>query len=147
ALIFSLAFGPKFIRMLSDRQMGQQVRDDGPKSHLKKSGTPTMGGILILSSVVLSTLLWADLANPYIWLVLVVLVSFGFIGWLDDYKKIREANSKGLSERAKMGLQTLFCAAAVGLLYFTFEVDTILHVPFLRSLTFDIKWLYLPFAW
>jgi phospho-N-acetylmuramoyl-pentapeptide-transferase len=102
ALLLSLALGPLFIRLLSSHQLGQTIREDGPQSHLKKSGTPTMGGILILLTVTVSTLLWADLTNVYIWIVLGVMVSFGFIGWLDDYKKIKEANSKGLSERAKM---------------------------------------------
>lgn len=147
ALTLSLAFGPLFIRLLARRQWGQSIRDDGPKSHQKKSGTPTMGGILILMSVTISTLLWSDLRNHYVWLVLGVMLSFGFIGWLDDYKKIKEANSKGLSERAKMILQTLFGVTALVILYGVLGADTHLNVPFLRILTPDLSWGYLIFGW
>jgi len=113
ALTIIFAFGPYFIKMLSIKQMGQKIRKDGPKSHQKKGGTPTMGGILILLTVVVSTLLWADLSNSYIWLVLGVTVAFGFIGWLDDYKKIKENNSDGLSEKAKLILQTVVAIGAI----------------------------------
>jgi phospho-N-acetylmuramoyl-pentapeptide-transferase len=147
SLIFSLAMGPYFIRLLANRQMGQQVRDDGPKSHLKKSGTPTMGGILILVSVAISTLLWADLTNAYIWLVLGVMVAFGFIGWLDDFKKIKEANSKGLSERSKMLLQTVVASVAIIALFYYLDLDTVLHFPFLRVIRLDLGPVYLLFAW
>jgi len=147
SLILSLALGPIFIRMLASRQYGQQVRDDGPKSHLKKSGTPTMGGILILLSVTVSTLLWTDLTNPYVWLVLGVMLAFGFIGWLDDFKKIKEANSKGLSERAKMILQTIFAALAIAILFWLNRGDTLLHFPFFRSMTLDLGFAYVAFAW
>jgi len=147
ALVLSLALGPYFIRLLSDRQLGQQIRDDGPKSHLKKSGTPTMGGLLILSSITVATLLWSDLTNGYVWLVLGVMGGFGFIGWWDDYKKIKEANSKGLSERQKMFLQTIFASIAIFLLFFVFKLDTVLHIPFLRHITIDLKMFYLPLAW
>jgi phospho-N-acetylmuramoyl-pentapeptide-transferase len=147
SLIVSLAFGPYFIRILANKQMGQQVRDDGPQSHLKKSGTPTMGGILILISIAISTLLWSDLRNPYVWVVLGVMLSFGFVGWLDDYKKIREANSKGLSERAKMALQTLFAAIAISLLYWVFSLDSVLYFPFFRTFTVDLGVFYVFFAW
>ena len=106
-----------------------------------------MGGILILVTVSVSTLLWADLSNPWVWLVLTITAAFGFIGWLDDFKKIKEKNSKGLSERAKMGLMTLVTAIAVYLIFDTYELDTTLHFPFFRSLTLDLGWLYFPFAW
>lgn len=147
ALVLSLLLGPFFIKLLAKNQYGQSIRDDGPQSHLKKSGTPTMGGILILITVTISTLLWADLANPWIWLVLAVTGAFGFIGWLDDFKKIKEKNSKGLSERSKMGLMTVVTALAVFLIFDTFELNTTLHFPFLRALTWDLGWLYFPFAW
>lgn len=147
ALILSLVLGPYFIKLLARNQYGQTVREDGPQSHLKKTGTPTMGGILILATVVISTLLWADLTNPWIWLVLSITLAFGFIGWLDDFKKIKEKNSKGLSEKAKMGLMTAITALAVYLIFEIFELDTTLHVPFIRSVVFDLKWLYFPFAW
>jgi phospho-N-acetylmuramoyl-pentapeptide-transferase len=147
SLILSLALGPHFIKMLADHQMGQSIREDGPASHLKKSGTPTMGGILILLTVTVSTLLWADLTNPFIWLVLAVTLTFGFIGWLDDFKKIKEANSKGLSERAKLTLQTIFAGVAIGVTYFVLNQDTTLHVPFFRTFVWDLGPLYLLFAW
>ncbi len=147
ALAMSLAFGPYFIRLLSSRQYGQSVRDDGPKSHLKKQGTPTMGGILILFTVTCSTLLWANLNNSLVWIVLGVMLSFGFIGWLDDYKKITQKNSKGLSERAKMGLMTLFAGTAIFILYIKLGFDTRLYLPFFRNVTPDLGLWYLVFAW
>jgi len=147
ALVICLALGPRFIAILKGKQYGQQVRDDGPQSHLKKTGTPTMGGILILLSVTLSVLLWADLSNPYVWIVLGSMVSFGFIGWLDDYKKIKEANSKGLSERAKMTLQTLFAGGLIVVLFGVMRLDTHLNIPFFREFNPNISYGYWVFAW
>lgn len=147
ALIICLALGPRFIALLKGKQYGQQVREDGPESHLKKTGTPTMGGILILLSIALSVLLWADLSNPYVWIVLGAMVSFGFVGWLDDYKKIREANSKGLSEKAKMLLQTLFASALIGVLFGVMGHNTQLSIPFFREFSPDLSYLYWAFAW
>ncbi len=147
ALAISLAFGPKVIRFLAANQLGQMVRDDGPQSHLKKTGTPTMGGILILISVFVSTLLWADLSNHYVWLVLAAMLGFGCIGFLDDFKKIREANSKGISEGTKLKLQTVV-ALIVGIFLFEgVQVDAHLFVPFLRLFTPNLGWFYVPFAW
>jgi len=147
ALALSLAFGPLFIRLLSSRQLGQTIREDGPRSHRKKEGTPTMGGILILMTVAVSTLLWADLKNPHIWLVLFVMLGFGFIGWLDDFKKIKEESSKGLSERWKLILQTIIASLAIYMAYRILKLDTELNVPFFRALAFDLGWLYILFAW
>ena len=95
ALVMSLWLGPKMIHMLRNLQIGQSVRTDGPQSHLAKSGTPTMGGALILASITISTLLWADLSNRYVWIVLLVTLLFGAIGWVDDYRKVVEKNSRG----------------------------------------------------
>jgi len=147
ALLFCWILGPRFIQLLKGKQYGQQVRDDGPKSHLKKTGTPTMGGILIILSILLSALLWCDLKNPYVWIVLFSMLSFGFIGWLDDYKKIKESNSKGLSERAKMGLQTLFSSILIFVLFGVMEHQTLLNIPFFRELSPDISFFYWFFAW
>lgn len=147
ALTLSFALGPLFIRMLATRQIGQPIREDGPQTHLKKGGTPTMGGLLILVTVVLSTLLWADLQNPYVWLVLLATVAFGFVGWLDDYLKLKEKNSKGLSERMKLLMQTAVCAAVIWYLMVVVKVDTHLYVPFFRNVTINLGWLYAPFAW
>ncbi len=96
ALSLSLFLGPWMIRTLQSLQIGQAVRNDGPQTHLSKSGTPTMGGALILSSIGISTLLWADLHNRYVWVVLLVTLLFGAIGWVDDYRKVIEKNSRGL---------------------------------------------------
>jgi len=95
ALFISLYFGPKLIRYLQKMLIGQTVRSDGPESHLSKSGTPTMGGILILAAIVVSVLLWADLSNTYVWVVLFVVVSFGIIGFVDDYRKVVRKDSNG----------------------------------------------------
>lgn len=101
ALGFSLALGPRVIDRLRALKFGQAVRDDGPKSHLVKQGTPTMGGVLILLSIAFSTLLWCDLSNPYVWIVLMVMVVFGAVGWMDDWLKIKHRNPKGLSAGKK----------------------------------------------
>ena len=106
-----------------------------------------MGGILILLSVTVSTLLWSDLTNKYIWVVLGVMLAFGFIGWLDDFKKITEKNSKGLSERAKMILQTLFTLVTIYVLFSVLKVDTNLNIPFFRTVTPQLSWVYLALAW
>jgi phospho-N-acetylmuramoyl-pentapeptide-transferase len=137
----------RYIKILADHQLGQTIRTDGPKSHLKKSGTPTMGGLLILLTVAVSTLLWSDLTNPYVWLTLFVMLAFGFIGWVDDFKKIKEGNSKGLSEKAKMLLMTITAAVAIWIMFYVLELDTQLHIPFVRSFALDLSWFYLGFAW
>ena len=135
ALVLSLVIGPKMIRKLSSYKIGQQIRDDGPQSHLSKAGTPTMGGALILVAIAISTLLWADLSSEKIWVVLGVTMSFGLIGGVDDYKKLVYGNSKGLSAKAKYFWQTVFGFAAA---YFIFSsaktpVETTLIVPFLKD--------------
>ena len=107
ALAITLLVGPLMIRMLVDNQIGQSVRDDGPKSHLSKAGTPTMGGALILVGIVASTLLWGDLSNRYTWVVILVTVAFGAIGWVDDYRKVIEKNPRGLPARWKYFWQSV----------------------------------------
>lgn len=106
-----------------------------------------MGGILILLTVTISTLLWSELTNHYVWLVLGVMLGFGFIGWLDDFKKIREKNSKGLSERGKMLGQTVVAIVTIAILFGAIEFDMTLHLPFFRELTFEMGWLYCAFVW
>ena len=147
ALLIGLFAGPAVIRHLVALKIGQPIRDYAMQSHMVKTGTPTMGGVLILIGIGTSTLLWADLTNKYIWLVLGVMLSFGFIGWLDDYKKITEKNSKGLSERVKMFLQTLFTVITIYILFVVLKVDTNLNVPFFRTVTPQISWIYFAFAW
>ena len=117
ALAASLLIGPPMIAWLGKAQIGQQVRDDGPSSHFCNAGTAIMGGALILVIILLTTLLWGDLSNRYIWLILAVTVSFGLIGWLDDYLKISKKNSAGLSARWKYFWQSVFALAAVLYLY------------------------------
>ena len=135
ALSLSLFLGPWMIRTLQSLQIGQSVRNDGPQSHLSKSGTPTMGGALILSSIGISTLLWADLANRYVWVVLLVTLFFGAIGWVDDYRKVIEKNSRGLPSRWKYFWQSVFGLGAAIFLYMTAAspVETTLILPMLKD--------------
>jgi phospho-N-acetylmuramoyl-pentapeptide-transferase len=135
ALIISLYFGPKLIRYLQNMQIGQTIRDDGPQSHLVKSGTPTMGGILILASIVISVLLWGDLSNVYVWVVLFVVTSFGLIGFVDDYRKVIRKDSNGLIARWKYLWQTVAgLATAIFLYYFAQSpAETSLIIPFVKD--------------
>ena len=135
ALLLSLLLGPYIIRKLSYHQVGQYVRDDGPQSHLSKAGTPTMGGALILAAITVSTLLWADLSNRYIWVVLVVTLVFGAIGWVDDYKKLIKKQSEGLKARHKYLWQTIAGIGAALFLYYTAKVPAELEliVPFFKT--------------
>jgi phospho-N-acetylmuramoyl-pentapeptide-transferase len=112
ALVISFIFGPVVIRWLAQKKIGQAVRDDGPQSHLAKTGTPTMGGALILIAIGVTTLLWGDLGNRYVWVVLLVTLGFGAVGWVDDWRKVVQRNPKGLSARAKFFWQSLIGAAA-----------------------------------
>ena len=140
AMAVSLIIGPYFIRQMTERQYGQPIRELGPDSHQAKAGTPTMGGAMILIALVLSTLLWSDLGNRYVWTVLFVTVAFGAIGFLDDYKKLKYRDSRGLSARWKYLLQSL-AALAVGLfLYYTAEVpaNTQLFVPFFKDVAIPL---------
>ncbi len=149
SLFISLVFGPYLIKQLSNKQIGQSVRDDGPESHLEKSGTPTMGGALILISIAFSTLCWADLGNRFIWVVLLVTLSFGVIGLVDDYRKVIYNNSKGLPAKFKYGLQSLIAIIAASYLYQTASIpaETELIVPFVKALVFDLGWLYIILAY
>jgi phospho-N-acetylmuramoyl-pentapeptide-transferase len=135
ALIISFVVGPWMIRRLSRYKIGQSIRDDGPQSHFSKAGTPTMGGALILVSVAVSTLLWGDLTNRYIWTVLLTTLAFGLIGFIDDYKKLVLRNSKGLAARHKYLWQSIFGGAAALFLYntATLPVETSYIVPFFKQ--------------
>ncbi len=143
ALIISLLVGPTMIRRLTDRQIGQNVRSFGPQSHLKKQGTPTMGGALILVAMTLSTLLWADLANRYVRIVLLVTIAFGMVGFYDDYLKLVVGNSKGLSARAKYSLQSLIGLTAALVLWSSAVVpsETALYVPFFKSFVVPLSFV------
>lgn len=135
ALMISLWIGPAMIRRLSTYKIGQNVRDDGPETHLSKSGTPTMGGSLILVAVAISTLLWSDLENRQVWIALTVTMLFGAIGFVDDYKKLVGGSSKGLSARSKYFWQTVFGLGAAIYMYQTAQqpIETTLIVPFYKD--------------
>ena len=119
ALAISLLVGPGMIRKLTEYKVGQAVRDDGPQTHLIKAGTPTMGGALILVSIAVATLLWGDLSNRFVWVVLVTTLGFGAVGWVDDYRKVVYKNPKGLSAKAKYFWQSLIGVVVAVFLYKT----------------------------
>ena len=140
ALLFSLWLCPRVIRYFQQRQIGQAIREDGPKRHLKKSGTPTMGGIVMLVSIVVSLLLWADWRNTYVLLASFVLIAFGVVGGVDDYRKVIQQNSKGLSARSKFFWQSVIALGVAGYLYHiaSAPVDTQLFIPFMKSYTVEL---------
>ncbi len=148
ALIISFVIGPAMINRLTIRQIGQTVRDDGPESHLVKAGTPTMGGALILTAVAISTLLWADLGNRFVWVVVLVTLAFGAIGFYDDWKKLVLRDSRGLAGRYKMFWQTLFALIAAIVLYRTASgpVDSNLIFPFLKNVVLPLGILQVLFT-
>jgi phospho-N-acetylmuramoyl-pentapeptide-transferase len=135
ALAISFLVGPWMIRTLSERQIGQHVRNDGPKSHLPKAGTPTMGGMLILVSMIASTLLWADLTNRFVWVVMLTTLAFGLIGFWDDYLKLVVGNSRGLIARYKYFWQSVAALGCALALYFSAKspAETALYVPFFKT--------------
>lgn len=149
ALIVSLIIGPAMIRRLNYHQIGQVVRDDGPQTHFSKAGTPTMGGALILVSVALSTLLWADLKNHYVWIVLGVTLLFGAVGWVDDYRKVFRKNSKGLAPRWKYFWQSVIGMLAALLLYFTAQgpAETAYIIPFFKDVAINTGFLYVVISY
>jgi phospho-N-acetylmuramoyl-pentapeptide-transferase len=130
ALVISFVVGPTMIRKLAQYKIGQTVRDDGPQTHLIKAGTPTMGGALILVSIAITTLLWADLRNRFVWVVLLVTLGFGAIGWIDDYRKVVQQNPKGLSARSKLILQSAI--ALIAAVYLAFSVSAPSNTKFLN---------------
>jgi phospho-N-acetylmuramoyl-pentapeptide-transferase len=155
SLLISFLLGPWFIERLREAQIGQQIRDDGPQSHKKKAGTPTMGGSLILLALVLPSLLWCDLSNTLVWLTLAVTVGYGVLGWMDDYLKVSKKNTKGVSGRMKLLCQfSLATAALVYLFYFSPAFDGVaknqLMLPFMdfqRGPHVVLPmWLYVAFA-
>jgi phospho-N-acetylmuramoyl-pentapeptide-transferase len=140
ALAVSLLAGPAMIRKLASLKAGQPIRSDGPQSHFSKAGTPTMGGTLILTAITVSTLLWADLRNRYVWIVLFVLLAFGFVGWLDDYRKLVLKNSQGLPARWKYLLQSVFGLIAAMWLYLSADVPeaTEFIVPVFKTIVIPL---------
>ena len=147
ALLIAFLFGPAVIKMLARLKLGQEVRQDGPKSHLAKAGTPTMGGLLIIISVVISVLLWQDLTQFYTWVLLLTLVGFGVLGFIDDYLKISRKSSDGLQSRFKFFGQIVLSLLVVLLLYYNRnEYTTLLYVPFFKNPVLDLSWVYIPFG-
>lgn len=140
ALVISFVIGPWMIRKLTAMKIGQSVRIDGPQTHLVKAGTPTMGGALILTAVAVTTLLWGDLSNRYVWACLVTTVGFGAIGWIDDYRKVVHKNSKGLSAKSKFFWQTVIAATALSYLAFRANLpqQTDLIVPFFKTVAIPL---------
>jgi len=148
ALVISLGLGRFLIRKLRSLQIGQHIREEGPRSHYAKSGTPTMGGILIVVSVVIPVLLWADLSNIFVWLAAGSMVAFGLIGFVDDYRKLARRHNLGLSARAKLTWQIIVAAAIGVILVSLAENDlftTRLSLPFLKQWTPDLGWFYVVF--
>ena len=149
ALVFGFLFGQPLINLLRRRQgKGQPIREDGPEGHFVKAGTPTMGGVLILGALSVSTLLWARLDNPYVWIVLLVTVGFGVIGFADDYSKVSKQTTAGVSGRVRLGLG--FAIAALAALAAMFlhpeELSSQLALPFFKDLLVDLGLLFIPFA-
>ncbi len=145
ALLISFVIGPVMIRKLSAKKIGQSIRELGPQSHYEKSGTPTMGGALILVAIAISTLLWADLSNRYIWVILLVTMGYGVIGFIDDYRKVVKRNSDGLSAKAKYLAQSVIGLTAAIFLYKTaiLPAETQLIVPFFKDFMLDMGWMYI----
>lgn len=146
AVVISFFCGPWVIRKLKELKVSQYIRDDGPSSHLGKEGTPTMGGTLILGSIILSVLLWADLTNFYIWIMLLVTVGFGTVGFVDDYRKLTRRNSKGLTAGKKILFQVLLALVAAVLLYSYPTFRSTMSFPFFKGFMPDLRLFYIVVA-
>lgn len=149
SLIIALLVGPPMIRWLSQYKVGQVVRDDGPKTHFSKAGTPTMGGAMILIAITLTTILWSDLKNSYVWIVLAVTLGFGLIGWVDDYRKLVRKNPKGLPARWKYLWQSVIGICAAIFLYYkaATPAETHLLLPFFKNVMIPLGFFYIIFAY
>lgn len=149
ALVMALLLGPSIIRHLSSHRVGQVIRDDGPQSHLSKAGTPTMGGVLVLISIAISTLLWSDLTNAYVWLVLIVTMGFGAIGYWDDYRKLVLKHSRGMPARQKYLCQSILGLGAALFLYYMAKTpaETQLLFPFLKNVSINLGPLFILLAY
>jgi len=145
ALIIGLVIGPRMIGWLRVRQgKGQPIRSDGPQTHLAKVGTPTMGGLMILTSVAVSILLWMDLTNIYVWSCLLVMAGFGLVGFMDDYDKVKKRSHAGLSGRVRLLFEFLIAGVAVSLI--VWQGHSQLYIPFVNGPVADLGWLYIPFG-
>ena len=146
ALVVCFVLGPWIIRKLESLQARQVIRTDGPESHLQKEGTPTMGGVMILAAIVIPTLLWADLTNHYVWLVMFITIGYGVIGFVDDYKKVVEKSPKGLSARQKMFWQVLLAGSVGVFLFLKPGFSEELFFPFFKKFHPDLWFWFIPFA-
>ncbi len=147
ALLLAFLLGPWMIRKLKEVKLGQSIRKDGPKTHLAKSGTPTMGGLLIIFAIVVSVLIWEDLDNPYTWILLMATVGYGMIGFIDDLVKIKRKESGGISAGVKFTGQILISTMIAVIIYMNRNpVTTLLYVPFIKYPLLDLSYLYIPFA-
>jgi phospho-N-acetylmuramoyl-pentapeptide-transferase len=149
AMLISMLVGPFVITRLNDMQIGQTIRSEGPESHLVKAGTPTMGGALILLAVLGSTMLWADLDNRYVWIVIATTAVFGAIGWVDDYRKVVRKDTRGLPARWKYFWQSVGALVCTVLLFTTAVTpeETTLYVPFFKDVAWSMGWLFIPFSY
>ncbi len=145
AMIIYFIFGKPLIRFLSEKQLGQYIRGEGPEHHKIKKGTPTMGGVLILLAAIVSTLLWGNLTNGFTWLCISIFAAFGVIGFIDDYKKQIKKDNQGLKGRYKLLLQFTFSGLAAYFMITELNFDTHLYVPFLKNFHPDLGWYYIPF--
>jgi len=148
SLLIALLIGPTVIRKLIHYQIGENIRIDGPKSHLQKSGTPTMGGVLILMAVILSVLLWGDLGNRYVWVLIIVTLGFGLIGFVDDYRKLILKDSQGLLARQKILWQSLIALGVAIFLFWSAKhaTETLLIIPFFKYIGFELGFVFILFA-
>ncbi len=146
SFILCWLWGPYFIRRLRENQISQNIRSDGPQSHLKKSGTPTMGGGLILVSTLIPCLLWVDMFSPLVWGVLLITWGFGAIGYFDDWLKVSKKNSKGLSGKLRLMCEFLLSGIVIYILVSFFNLSTLVHFPFLKKFTLDLGYFYVVFG-
>jgi phospho-N-acetylmuramoyl-pentapeptide-transferase len=147
ALLIWLIFGSKIIEFLRKQKIGQSIREDGPQTHLVKSGTPTMGGTFIIFAVVIAMLFWGDLQNKAIWITMGAFIAFGVIGYIDDYLKVTRHNSTGLPAWIKLSGQFVIAITIVLIIYFTGGEDiTALYIPFFKEPVIDMGWVWIPFA-
>jgi phospho-N-acetylmuramoyl-pentapeptide-transferase len=146
ALLICLVVGPLLIRKLQSLQIGQPIREDGPQSHLVKKGTPTMGGVLIILAVVISTLLWANLSVNYIWLILLVTVGYGLIGFIDDYRKLASHSSRGISGKTKLAAEIVIALFVSMIIYFKPGFNSQVAIPFFKTVLPNLGWGYILLA-
>jgi len=147
AFLICFFLGKWAVKKLHEMQIGQYIREDGPQSHQKKAGTPTMGGLLIIFSILVSTLLWMNLASCYVWILLLVTIGYGFIGFMDDYRKVLKKQNKGLSAKEKFFMQSVLALVTGTLIYYVCpEFNTRVTVPFFKNFSPDFGWGYIFFA-